>query len=150
VPWLADRKWCYIRMKARASERAAELRVKIGGVDSPNSAGVVIDAIRLREAALDRGIVAARGTRQLLCMKSPPRQFTMMKPGNSPRHSLRKRGETMIGSNQVVERAEQLSHWDFQMDPGWKEFAAMTKCRSRIRELCPKLPLILAGSLPLS
>ena len=60
VPWLDDRKWCYIRMEGRTFGDVplnVELKLEVG--DSPNSAGVVIDAIRCCKIALDRGLGGA-------------------------------------------------------------------------------------------
>ena len=57
VPWLTDRKWCYIRMEGTTfGECAANLEAKLEVWDSPNSAGVIIDAVRCAKLALDRGI----------------------------------------------------------------------------------------------
>src|SRR5262249_25070280 len=57
VPWLADRKWCYIRMEGTTFGNVPlNIEVKMEVWDSPNSAGVVIDAVRCAKLALDRGI----------------------------------------------------------------------------------------------
>src|SRR3990170_4624178 len=57
VPWLTDRKWCYIRMEGTTfGDVPLNLEAKLEVWDSPNSAGVVIDAIRCAKLALDRGI----------------------------------------------------------------------------------------------
>jgi len=77
VPWLADRKWAYIRLEGTTFGGVplnAELKLEVW--DSPNSAGVVIDAIRCAKLALDRGIGGPLVGPSSYFMKSPPRQFT--------------------------------------------------------------------------
>jgi myo-inositol-1-phosphate synthase len=77
VPWLTDRKWCYIRMEGTTFGNVplnCELKLEVW--DSPNSAGVVIDAIRCAKLALDRGQSGALVAPASYFMKSPPRQFT--------------------------------------------------------------------------
>jgi len=77
VPWLQDRKWCYIRMEGTAfGEVPLNLEAKLEVWDSPNSAGVVIDAVRCCKLALDRGQGGALTGPSSYFMKSPPRQFT--------------------------------------------------------------------------
>ena len=77
VPWMQDRKFCHIRMEGTAFGDApmiCELKLEVW--DSPNSAGVVIDAIRCAKLALDRGIGGALVGPSSYFMKSPPKQFT--------------------------------------------------------------------------
>ena len=77
VPWLADRKFAFIRMEGTAFGNvplSCELKLEVW--DSPNSAGVVIDAIRCARIALDRGIGGALNGPASYYMKSPPLQFT--------------------------------------------------------------------------
>jgi myo-inositol-1-phosphate synthase len=77
VPWLKDRKFCYIRMEGTTFGNVplmAELKLEVW--DSPNSAGVVIDAVRCAKLALDRGIGGALLSPSSYFMKSPPEQFT--------------------------------------------------------------------------
>jgi len=77
VPWLQDRKWCYIRMEGTGfGEVPLNLEAKLEVWDSPNSAGVVIDAIRCCKLALDRGLSGALTGPSSYFMKSPPKQFT--------------------------------------------------------------------------
>jgi myo-inositol-1-phosphate synthase len=77
VPWLQDRKWCYIRMEGTGfGDVPLNLEAKLEVWDSPNSAGVVIDAIRCCRLALDRGISGALTGPSSYFMKSPPKQFT--------------------------------------------------------------------------
>jgi myo-inositol-1-phosphate synthase len=75
VPWLTDRKWAYIRMEGRSfGDVPLNLELKLEVWDSPNSAGVVIDAIRCLKLALDRGISGALEWPSAYFMKSPPIQ----------------------------------------------------------------------------
>jgi myo-inositol-1-phosphate synthase len=77
VPWLTDRKWCYIRMEGTTFGNVPlNCEVKLEVWDSPNSAGVVIDAIRCAKIALDRGIGGALTGPASYFMKSPPVQYT--------------------------------------------------------------------------
>jgi myo-inositol-1-phosphate synthase len=77
VPWLTDRKWCYIRMEGTTFGNVPlNCEVKLEVWDSPNSAGVVIDAIRCAKLALDRGISGALTGPSSYFMKSPAIQFT--------------------------------------------------------------------------
>ncbi|HEX2027639.1 MAG TPA: inositol-3-phosphate synthase [Nitriliruptorales bacterium] len=76
VPWLEDRKWAYIRMEGRAFgdvPLVAELKLEVW--DSPNSAGVVIDALRCAKIARDRGFGGPVLSASAYFMKSPPAQF---------------------------------------------------------------------------
>jgi myo-inositol-1-phosphate synthase len=77
VPWLEDRKWAYIRLEGTAFGDVplnAELKIEVW--DSPNSAGVVIDAVRLAKLALNNGISGTLGGPSAYLMKSPPKQYT--------------------------------------------------------------------------
>lgn len=77
VPWLLDRKWCYIRMEGRTfGDVPLNLELKMEVWDSPNSAGVVIDAIRCCKLALDRGLSGSLVGPSSYFMKSPPVQYT--------------------------------------------------------------------------
>ena len=77
VPWLEDQKWCYIRMEGRLFGGAPiNLEVKLEVWDSPNSAGVVVDAIRCCKLALDREMTGAIFGPSAYFMKSPPIQYT--------------------------------------------------------------------------
>jgi len=76
VPWLEDRKWCYIRMEGTTFGDVplnAELKLEVW--DSPNSAGVVIDAIRCARLGLDRGLAGTLVAPSAYFMKSPPVQY---------------------------------------------------------------------------
>jgi myo-inositol-1-phosphate synthase len=77
VPWLTDRKWCYIRMEGTTfGDVPLNCEIKLEVWDSPNSAGVVIDAVRCAKLALDRGIGGPVLAPASYFMKSPPQQFT--------------------------------------------------------------------------
>jgi myo-inositol-1-phosphate synthase len=77
VPWLADRKWCYIRMEGTTFGNVPlNCEVKLEVWDSPNSAGVVIDAVRCAKLALDRGMAGSLTAPSSYFMKSPPLQYT--------------------------------------------------------------------------
>ncbi len=77
VPWLGDRKWCYIRMEGTTFGNVPiNLELKLEVWDSPNSAGVVIDAIRCCKLAMDHGLSGALEGPSAYFMKSPPMQYT--------------------------------------------------------------------------
>jgi myo-inositol-1-phosphate synthase len=89
VPWLTDRKMAHIRVEGTTFGNVplnCELKLEVW--DSPNSAGVVIDAVRCAKLALDRGIGGALVGPSSYFMKSPPRQFTD--------HEARERTEEFI------------------------------------------------------
>ncbi len=76
VPWLTDRKWCYIRMEGTTfGEVPLNLEAKLEVWDSPNSAGVMIDAIRTAKIALDRGLAGPIIGPSSYFFKTPPKQF---------------------------------------------------------------------------
>ncbi|HVP21967.1 MAG TPA: inositol-3-phosphate synthase [Anaerolineaceae bacterium] len=76
VPWLTDRKWCYVRMEGTTfGDVPLNLEAKLEVWDSPNSAGVVIDAVRCVKLALDRGISGPLIGPSSYFMKTPPKQF---------------------------------------------------------------------------
>jgi myo-inositol-1-phosphate synthase len=94
VPWLQDRKWCYIRIEGTTFGGAPiSLEAKLEVWDSPNSAGVVIDAVRCAKIALDRGLKGALIGPSAYFMKSPPRQF--------PDHIARQMVEDFIAGRGV-------------------------------------------------
>src|SRR5260370_2842928 len=77
VPWLNDRKWAYIRLEGRSfGDVPLNVELKLEVVDSPNSAGIVIDAVRCAKLALDRGIGGAPERPRPCFMKSPPGQYS--------------------------------------------------------------------------
>jgi myo-inositol-1-phosphate synthase len=76
VPWLTDRKWAYIRMEGSSFGNVPlNVELKLEVWDSPNSAGIVIDAVRLAKLALDNGVSGALEGPSAYLMKSPPKQM---------------------------------------------------------------------------
>jgi len=93
VPWLDDRKWAYVRLEGRAfGDVPLSLEYKLEVWDSPNSAGVIIDAVRAAKIARDRGIGGPILSAASYFMKSPPVQY----PDDVARDAVEKfiRGET--------------------------------------------------------
>ncbi|WP_419830966.1 inositol-3-phosphate synthase [Methylobacterium sp.] len=77
VPWLTDRKWAHIRLEGTAfGGTPLNIELKLEVWDSPNSAGIVIDAVRCAKLARDRGTGGALIGPSSYFMKAPPRQFT--------------------------------------------------------------------------
>src|SRR6266571_1865739 len=77
VPWLHDRKWAFIRLEGRSfGDVPLNVELKLEVHDSPNSAGIVIDAVRCCKLALDRGIGGALEGPSSYFMKSPPVQYS--------------------------------------------------------------------------
>ncbi len=77
VPWLKDRKWAQIRLEGTSfGEVPLSVELKLEVWDSPNSAGIVIDAIRCCRLALDRGVSGPLIGPSAYFMKSPPVQFS--------------------------------------------------------------------------
>jgi myo-inositol-1-phosphate synthase len=75
VPWLTDRKWAYIRMEGSAfGDVPLNVELKLEVWDSPNSAGIVIDAVRLAKLGLNNGLAGALVGPSAYLMKSPPQQ----------------------------------------------------------------------------
>jgi myo-inositol-1-phosphate synthase len=76
VPWLTDRKWAYIRMEGSSfGDVPLNVELKLEVWDSPNSAGIVIDAVRLAKLALNEGVAGALEGPSSYLMKSPPKQI---------------------------------------------------------------------------
>ncbi|HLY94680.1 MAG TPA: inositol-3-phosphate synthase [Gaiellaceae bacterium] len=76
VPWLTDRKWAYIRMEGTTFGNVPlNVELKLEVWDSPNSAGIVIDAVRMAKLALNNGISGALEAPSSYLMKSPPKQI---------------------------------------------------------------------------
>jgi myo-inositol-1-phosphate synthase len=77
VPWLSDRKWAYVRLEGRAfGDVPLNLEYKLEVWDSPNSAGIIIDAVRAAKIAQDRGIGGPILSASSYFMKSPPVQYS--------------------------------------------------------------------------
>ena len=76
IPWLEDRKWCHIRIEGTTfGDVPLNMELKLEVWDSPNSAGVVIDAVRCAKLALDHGVDGALLAPSSYFMKSPPEQY---------------------------------------------------------------------------
>jgi myo-inositol-1-phosphate synthase len=77
VPWLEDRKWAQIRLEGQSfGDAPLTVELKLEVWDSPNSAGIVIDAVRSAKLAMDRGIGGPLIGPSAYFMKSPPVQFS--------------------------------------------------------------------------
>ncbi len=105
VEWLSDRKWAYIRLEGTGfGDTPLAIEMKLEVWDSPNSAGVVIDAIRCVKLGLDRGLAGALVEPSSYFMKSPPRQFT-----DAEARVLTERfiaGEAAVDAEAVVQAAQ--------------------------------------------
>lgn len=100
VPWLGDRKWCYIRIEGTTFGNVPlNIELKLEVWDSPNSAGVVIDAIRCCKLAMDRGLAGAIVAPSAYFMKSPPVQI----PDDEARRRV---DEFIIGLDNTVAAPE--------------------------------------------
>jgi len=103
VPWLKDRKWCYIRMEGTTfGDVPLNIEMKLEVWDSPNSAGVVIDAIRCMRLGLDRGLSGTLVAPAAYFKKSPPIQM--------PDDEARERVEAFIRGedNQTLQGTETI------------------------------------------
>ena len=77
MPWLEDRKWCHIRMEGETFGGVPlNLELKLEVWDSPNSAGVVIDAVRCCKLGLEHGLKGPLPGPSSYFMKTPPEQFS--------------------------------------------------------------------------
>jgi myo-inositol-1-phosphate synthase len=97
VPWLEDRKWAYIRLEGTAFGDVplnAELKIEVW--DSPNSAGVVIDAVRLAKLALNNNISGTLGGPSAYLMKSPPKQYPDAEAHELVEEFIRKNTRTRV------------------------------------------------------
>jgi myo-inositol-1-phosphate synthase len=97
VPWLEDRKWAYIRVEGTAFgdvPLSAELKLEVW--DSPNSAGVVIDAVRLAKLGLNHGISGTLGAPSAYLMKSPPVQHDDDEARDLTEAFIRKHARTQV------------------------------------------------------
>jgi myo-inositol-1-phosphate synthase len=105
VPWLKDRKWCYIRMEGTTFGDVplnAELKLEVW--DSPNSAGVITDAIRCLKLGLDRGLTGTLVAPSSYFMKSPPRQIHDDIAFNRVEAFIRgEDNETLVGTEKPVQ-----------------------------------------------
>ena len=105
MPWLLDRKWCYIRMEGTTFGDVplnAELKLEVW--DSPNSAGVITDAIRCLKLGLDRGLTGTLVAPSSYFMKSPPHQIHDDIAFNRVEAFIRgEDNETLVGTEKPVD-----------------------------------------------
>src|SRR2546421_4047188 len=102
VPWLTDRKWAYIRMEGSSfGDVPLNVELKLEVWDSPNSAGIVIDAVRLAKLALSNGVAGSLVGPSSYLMKSPPTQIV-----DNEAHELTER---FIERNRRTREAEEVS-----------------------------------------
>ena len=106
MPWLLDRKWCYIRMEGTTFGDVplnAELKLEVW--DSPNSAGVITDAIRCLKLGLDRGLTGTLVAPSSYFMKSPPQQIHDDIAFNRVEAFIRgEDNETLVGTEAPVKK----------------------------------------------
>ena len=104
VPWLLDRKWCYIRMEGTTyGDVPLNVELKLEVWDSPNSAGVITDAIRCLKLGLDRGLKGTLVAPSSYFMKSPPRQIHDDIAFNRVEAFIRgEDNETLVGTEKPV------------------------------------------------
>ena len=103
VPWLDDRKWAYVRLEGRAfGDVPLNLEYKLEVWDSPNSAGVIIDAVRAAKIAKDRGIGGPVLSASSYFMKSPPVQY----PDDQARDNVEKFIRGRAGVLTAISRSE--------------------------------------------
>jgi myo-inositol-1-phosphate synthase len=121
IPWLTDRKWCYIRMEGTTFGNVplnCELKLEVW--DSPNSAGVVIDAVRCIKLALDRGIGGVLAGPASYFMKTPPRQHTDHEAREMVEAFIRNQ-DTSIPAPDLIERVRRkrvpVQKNGFALDP---------------------------------
>ena len=99
VQWLDDRKWAYIRMEGRSfGDVPLNIELKLEVIDSPNSAGIVIDAVRCAKLAIDNGVSGALEWPSAYFMKSPPVQH--------PDDRCRDEVEAFIATNRPSKRSK--------------------------------------------
>ncbi len=108
VPWLEDRKWCYIRMEGTTFGDVplnAELKLEVW--DSPNSAGVITDAVRCLKLGLDRGLSGTLVAPSAYFMKSPPLQMHDDIAYNRVEAFIRgDDNDTLVGSEEAPAKAK--------------------------------------------
>lgn len=116
VPWLADQKWCYIHMHGTTFGNVPlKCEVKLEVWDSPNSAGVVIDAVRCVKLALDHGISGPLDGPASYFMKSPPHQYTDHEAGERTAAFIQQyarpnaRAQTPIDENTKVDKRASIA-----------------------------------------
>ena len=106
VPWLKDRKWCHIRMEGTTfGDVPLNLEMKLEVWDSPNSAGVITDAIRCAKIGLDRGLAGTLVAPSAYFMKSPPMQIPDDEAHDRVEAFIRgEDNETLVGTERTAPR----------------------------------------------
>jgi myo-inositol-1-phosphate synthase len=100
VPWLTDRKWAYIRMEGSSfGDVPLNVELKLEVWDSPNSAGIVIDAVRLAKLALNNGVAGALEGPSSYLMKSPPKQVPDDEAYEATESFIRENAQTRAREN---------------------------------------------------
>ena len=98
MAWLDDRKWAYVRLEGRAfGDVPLNLEYKLEVWDSPNSAGVIIDAVRAAKIAKDRGIGGPILSASSYFMKSPPVQYFDDEARENVEKFIKRRGRALSG-----------------------------------------------------
>jgi myo-inositol-1-phosphate synthase len=106
VPWLRDRKWAQIRLEGRGfGDVPLTVELKLEVHDSPNSAGIVIDAVRCCKLALDHGVAGTLEGPSAYFMKSPPQQHTDHDAGRLTEEFIATYGQRPAESATAEERA---------------------------------------------
>jgi myo-inositol-1-phosphate synthase len=106
VPWLSDRKWAYIRMEGTSfGDVPLNVELKLEVWDSPNSAGIVIDAVRLAKLALDNGVSGALEGPSAYLMKSPPKQLPDDEARDAVETFIKKYGRKAAAKPRAAARA---------------------------------------------
>lgn len=110
VPWLNDNKLAFIRIESRHfGDVPMHIEVRLSVEDSPNSAGIVIDAIRCAKLALDRGIGGPLEAPSSYFMKSPPKQFTDTQAKQKVEEFIRGESKTVEKSTKISKKASAVA-----------------------------------------
>ncbi|MDD5666715.1 MAG: hypothetical protein PHS26_05325, partial [Actinomycetota bacterium] len=127
VAWLNDRKWAYIRLEGREfGDVPMSVEFKLEVWDSPNSAGIVIDAIRCCKLAMDRGMSGALLGPSAYFMKSPPVQYSDDMAKQMVEDFITSQPSGLLttadfGNGKDLESSEKLAQFPPQQPPGLKE-----------------------------
>jgi myo-inositol-1-phosphate synthase len=107
VPWQKDNKVCFLRIESRHfGDIPTSLECRLSVEDSPNSAGVVIDAVRCVKLALNNGVKGALFAPSAYFMKSPPRQYTDTEARALTEKFIRKYGQKARGARKPAKKAK--------------------------------------------
>jgi len=122
VPWLKDRKWCHIRIEGTTfGDVPLNLELKLEVWDSPNSAGVITDAIRCLKLGLDRGLKGTLVAPSAYFMKSPPHQIHDDIAHERVEAFIRgDDDETLVGTESPARTLKKLAGSKAKAAPGWR------------------------------